>query len=170
MKKYRLPIFVLVLVMVLEAGCIMNPAGTRKIYLMPKPYSEMPADSKNAVVTFYRKNVFAGAGTSFYVRDKNGRTIGGMITNAYFSLKLPPGIHTFTVVTAQGTADYSIRLEPNKSYFIKGDTVSMAHGPLGLLTIVSAEEGRADLSKLKNMTVLENVEGYGPDENTHWLN
>lgn len=85
---------------VLVTGCIMNPAGMRAINLVPKPYTEVPTDNKSAVVTFYREDKFAGAGTSFYIRDKNGKSIGGMIAGSYFSVRLAPGVHTFTTVTA----------------------------------------------------------------------
>jgi len=65
--------------------------------------------------------------------------------------------------------DYSIKLEPNKSYFILGE-IGATHVIYGTLTIVSPEKGRSDLAKLNRMTELENLEGSGPDTNTHWLN
>jgi hypothetical protein len=100
-----------------------------------------------ALVVFYRKKAFRGAGVRYKVRE-NDVELGKLSSGTWFALQVEPGPHTY-VVHSEARDVTTIEFEAGETYFIAGTVTFGVFAGRPNLTPSNAEEFEAELAKLK---------------------
>jgi hypothetical protein len=93
-------------------------------------------------VVFFRQRSLAGAGLWFNVRE-HGQALGKLTNGAWFTVRLPPGLHSFTAVSEPEFKDaLTLKIDPGETYYVEG---LMTHGvAIGVADLTPSDKARFD--------------------------
>ena len=100
-----------------------------------------------ALVVFFRKKAFRGAGIRFKVRE-NDVELGKLSSGTWFALQVEPGAHTY-VVHSEARDVTNLEFEAGETYFVAGSVNFGFLAGRPNLTPSSASEFEVELPKLK---------------------
>lgn len=109
-----------------------------------------------SVIYFYREKKFIGSGVTYYLLDGD-KKIGGLKTGMYFYYVTPPGSRTLCAET-EAKVCKTIELEPDETYYIRGDVEWGVWIGRPTLTIVSEIEGKSTIPHLDYVTLMSDEE------------
>jgi hypothetical protein len=98
---------------VLMAGCGIHSDYMKEV----ESPSAAAVDPAAATVVFVRPSGY-GKALKTVILDEHGRFLGESWGKTYFSVKVPPGEHTFISWT-EGTPALRAKLEPGKTYYVQ---------------------------------------------------
>ena len=100
-----------------------------------------------ALVVFFRKKAFRGAGVRFKVRE-NDVELGKLSSGTWFGLQVDPGVHTY-VVHSEARDVTNVEFEAGETYFIVGTVNFGIFAGRPNLAPSDAAAFEAELAKLK---------------------
>ena len=140
MKINRLNLFLATLVIALSS--FSSPALTATI---------PAAKPDKGLVVFYRPSRAAGAAIRFEIYEDSKGSLGMLSNGTIIQTDLEPGDYIFSVrsLSVDGRDVITVKVEANKVYYIKGET--LWGWPVGRpkFSRVSDSEAQADLGKMK---------------------
>ena len=134
--------FALIISMLSLSGCV--SLNYPELSVVPT------VEEDESLVFFYRQSKFTGSGVRIRIHEGDDY-IGALGSGTYFFYRTDPGEHTFWAKT-EVIESLTIDLEPNETYYIKGEIKMGAFVGRPRFTIMHPLEGESRVKELKYAT------------------